>query len=99
MTSSPTLTVPFSAPMSISPYTLDILNAYHRASILLMAATACAEQMGTEYHRRIHFDAMTVINGAQIFSAGLCDGQRGFAGTCREGFNWVLLWQERYHAR
>ena len=51
---------------SISTYTLDILNACHRAGILIMAATARPERMVTQYHHMLHFDAMTVTNGARI---------------------------------
>ena len=51
---------------SISPYTLDVLNACHRADILIMAATARPERTVTEYHNMLHIDAITVTNGARI---------------------------------
>ena len=51
---------------TLSPYTIDILRTCHRAGILVMAATARPERNVTEYHEQIHFDAMTVTNGAII---------------------------------
>ena len=55
---------------SISPYTIDVLNACHRAGLLIMAATARPERTVTEYHEQIHFDAMAVTNGARILLPG-----------------------------
>ena len=51
---------------SLSPYTIDALNACYRAGILVMAATARPERNVTVYHEQLRFDAMTVTNGAQI---------------------------------
>jgi len=51
---------------SISAYTLDVLNACHRAGILIMVATARPERSVMEYHDLIQFDAITVTNGARI---------------------------------
>ncbi|MBQ4564505.1 MAG: HAD hydrolase family protein [Lachnospiraceae bacterium] len=51
---------------SISPYTLDVLKACHRAGIHILAATARPRRNVTGYHEQIRFDAMTVTNGAQI---------------------------------
>ncbi|MBQ8813277.1 MAG: HAD family hydrolase [Lachnospiraceae bacterium] len=51
---------------SISAYTLDVLNACHGAGIYILAATARPERSVMEYHDLIHFDAITVTNGARI---------------------------------
>ena len=51
---------------SISAYTLDVLNACHRAGIYILAATARPERSVMEYHDLIRFDAMAVTNGARI---------------------------------
>ena len=51
---------------SISAHTLDVLNACHKAGIYILAATARPERSVMEYHDLIHFDAITVTNGARI---------------------------------
>ena len=51
---------------TISAYTLDVLNACHEAGIYILAATARPERTVMEYHDLIHFDAITVTNGARI---------------------------------
>lgn len=51
---------------SISEYTLNVLKKCHEKGILIMAATARPERSILTYHEQIHFDAMTVMNGARI---------------------------------
>jgi len=52
---------------TISDYTLEVLRKCHEKGILIMAATARPERSILTYHEQIHFDAMTVMNGAGVF--------------------------------
>jgi len=55
---------------SISDYTLDILKQCHARGIRIMAATARPERSIRDYCRQVSFDALTVLNGAQILLPG-----------------------------
>lgn len=55
---------------TISEYTLQVLKKCHEKGILIMAATARPERAILDYHRQVHFDAMTVMNGAGVSIPG-----------------------------
>lgn len=55
---------------TISEYTLQVLKKCHEKGILFMAATARPERAILEYHNQVHFDAMTVMNGAGVSLPG-----------------------------
>lgn len=54
----------------ISEYTLQVLKKCRDKGILIMAATARPERAILDYHMQVHFDAMTVTNGARVCVAG-----------------------------
>jgi len=56
---------------TISEYTLQVLKKCHEQGILIMAATARPERAILDYHKQVHFDAMTVMNGAGVIAPGL----------------------------
>ena len=56
---------------TISDYTLRVLKKCHENGILIMAATARPERAIFDYHKQVHFDAMTVMNGAGVIAPGL----------------------------
>ena len=51
---------------TISEHTLQVLQTCHEKGILLMAATARPHRAILDYHEQVHFDAMTVMNGAGV---------------------------------
>lgn len=51
---------------TISEYTRKVLKQCHEKGILIMAATARPERSILGYHEQVHFDAMTVMNGAGV---------------------------------
>ena len=51
---------------TISEYTYTILKKCHDRGIILMAATARPERAILAYHKQIHFEAITTLNGARI---------------------------------
>lgn len=55
---------------TISEYTLQVLQQCRAQGILLMAATARPERSILDYHKQIHFDAVTVMNGAGVILPG-----------------------------
>ncbi len=55
---------------TISDFTLQVLQKCHENGILIMAATARPERAIMDYHRQVHFDAMTVMNGAGVSIPG-----------------------------
>ena len=59
---------------TISGYTLDVLNKCHDKGILIMAATARPQRAILNYHEQVHFDAMTVMNGAGVSTPG-CEAE------------------------
>lgn len=56
---------------TISDYTLRVLKKCYEKGILIMAATARPERAILDYHSQVHFDAMTVMNGAGVIAPGL----------------------------
>lgn len=61
---------------TISGYTLQVLQKCHEKGLLLMVATARPERAITMYHEQVNFDAMTVMNGADVVFPGKCSGNR-----------------------
>lgn len=55
---------------TISEYTLSVLKKCHEKGIHIMAATARPQRAIMDYHEQIHFDAMTVMNGADVILPG-----------------------------
>lgn len=55
---------------TISDYTLQVLKKCHEKGILVMAATARPQRAILNYHEQVHFDAMTVMNGAGVSIPG-----------------------------
>ena len=55
---------------TISENTLRVLRQCHDRGIFLMAATARPERAILEYQEQVHFDAMTVMNGAEVIIPG-----------------------------
>ena len=55
---------------TISENTLRVLRQCHDRGIFLMAATARPERAILEYQEQVHFDAMTVMNGAGVILPG-----------------------------
>jgi len=55
---------------TISDFTLQVLQKCHEKDILIMAATARPERAIMDYHKQVHFDAMTVMNGAGVSIPG-----------------------------
>ena len=51
---------------TISEYTYTVLKKCHDRGIILMAATARPERAILAYHKQIHFEAITTLNGARI---------------------------------
>ncbi len=51
---------------TISEYTIGVLKRCRESGILIMAATARPERSVLTYHEQIYFDAMTVMNGAEV---------------------------------
>ena len=61
---------------TISDYTLQVIQKCHAKGILIMAATARPERAITMYHEQVNFDAMTVMNGADVVFPGKGSGNR-----------------------
>ena len=55
---------------TISEYTLKVLQNCHDKGYHIMAATARPERAIFDYHNQVHFDAMTVMNGAGVIVPG-----------------------------
>lgn len=55
---------------TISDDTLQVLKKCHEKGILIMAATARPERAILDYHEQVQFDAMTVMNGADVVFPG-----------------------------
>lgn len=55
---------------TISDYTEQVFRKCHDKGILIMAATARPERAILDYHEQVHFDAMTVMNGAGVSIPG-----------------------------
>ena len=55
---------------TISEYTLKVLQNCHDKGYHIMAATARPKRAILDYHNQVHFDAMTVMNGAGVILQG-----------------------------
>ena len=75
---------------TISDYTLQVLQKCHPKGILIMAATARPERAITMYHRQVRFDAMTVMNGADVVFPGKVEGNRQGNEISRESAEVIL---------
>jgi len=75
---------------TISDYTLQVLQKCHQKGILIMAATARPERAITMYHRQVRFDAMTVMNGADVVFPGKVEGNRQGNEISRESAEVIL---------
>ena len=53
---------------TISEDTLQVLQKCREKGMLIMAATARPERAILDYHEQVHFDAMTVMNGAGVIA-------------------------------
>ena len=71
---------------TISPYTLQVLKHCKEKGILLMAATARPLRAIEEYRKQLAFDALTVMNGAQV----ICGEHVECFGMSRESAGKVL---------
>ena len=67
---------------TISPYTLEVLKRCKEKGMLLMAATARPLRAIEVYRKQLAFDALTVMNGAQVICGEHVERYQNHAGIC-----------------